>query len=373
MVNFGFRQILCRDRLIFCNFLCYTSLGTLDTVFCYSKQNIGSDFISKGQKQLLKWGFVILIVGIIVYTFRDQAGPILHQLKETSPWVVVLICLSSLGYECMEGAVTTGFARQYQKEFSYLTGVESAFFCSFYRVATLGSGSGVAAVYYFNEKGIPVSKGTGMYMVEYVLHKLSIAIFSVIFFAGSFRFMMEHFGEYAGLLAAGYIVTALIAAAMVFVCYSTKLHRWIFLLLDKINRKHKFDGQIGMIREQCAILEEASAFLLKKPGLIMLTVGKNLVKLAFWYGIPYVVFYGTGTITLAQTLAVTSLSVMLAAVLPSPAGIGSTEFMFTLLFASVAGTGAAGSASLLYRFATFVFPFLVGAFIVLKRRIGKRK
>lgn len=99
----------------------------------------------------------------------------------------------------------------------------------------------------------------------------------------------------------------------------------------------------------------------------------DLVKLAFWYGIPYVVFYKTGEITLPQTLAVTSLSVMLAAVLPSPAGIGSTEFVFTLLFAAVAGTGAAGSASLLYRFATFVFPFLVGMIIVIRRRIGMRK
>lgn len=316
---------------------------------------------------------MILIVGVIVYTFRDQAGPILHQLKETSPWAVVLICLLSLGYECMEGAVTTGFARQYQTEFSYLTGVESAFFCSFYRVATLGSGAGVAAVYYFNEKGIPVPKGTGMYMIEYVLHKLSIAVFSVIFFAGSFGFMMKHFGEYNLLLAAGYIVTVLIAGAMVLISYSTRLHKWIFSFLDKINRKHRFDRQIGMLREQCDILEDASAFLLKKPGLICNTVIKNLVKLAFWYGIPYVVFYGTGTITLPQTLAVTSLSVMLAAVLPSPAGIGSTEFVFTLLFAAVVGTGAAGSASLLYRFATFVFPFLVGMVIVIKRRIRMRK
>ena len=297
----------------------------------------------------------------------------MHQLKKTSPWAVIFICLLSLGYECMEGAVTTGLAKQYQPEFSYLKGVESAFFCSFYRVATLGSGAGVAAVYYFNEKGIPAPKGTGMYMIEYVLHKLSIAIFSVIFFAVNFRFMMKHFGEYNLLLAAGYIVTVVIAGVMVFVCYSTRLHKWIFGLLDKINSKHRFDSQIGMLKEQCDILEDASAFLLKKPGLICKTMIKNLVKLAFWYGIPYVVFYGTKTVTLSQTLAVTSLSVMLAAVLPSPAGIGSTEFVFTLLFAAVAGTGAAGSASLLYRFATFVFPFLVGLVIVIKRRIRMRK
>lgn len=72
-------------------------------------------------------------------------------------------------------------------------------------------------------------------------------------------------------------------------------------------------------------------------------------------------------------LAITSLSVMLAAVIPSPAGIGSTEFVFTTLFAGIVGTGMAGSASLLYRFGTFVFPFLVGTVVVIVRYIRRKK
>ena len=95
----------------------------------------------------------------------------------------------------------------------------------------------------------------------------------------------------------------------------------------------------------------------------------NLIKLCFWYGMPYLLFAGAGDISLVETMAITSLSVMLAAVIPAPAGIGSTEFVFTGLFSGIVGTGVAGSASLLYRFATFVFPFLIGVFVVIGRRI----
>ena len=56
-----------------------------------------------------------------------------------------------------------------------------------------------------------------------------------------------------------------------------------------------------------------------------------------------------------------------------PAGIGSTEFVFTGLFAGIVGTGIAGSASLLYRFATFVFPFLIGVVVVITRKIRERR
>jgi hypothetical protein len=64
---------------------------------------------------------------------------------------------------------------------------------------------------------------------------------------------------------------------------------------------------------------------------------------------------------------------MLAAVIPAPAGIGSTEFVFTSLFASAVGSGAAISAALLYRFATFVVPFLTGGVIVIVRQLSNRK
>ena len=91
-----------------------------------------------------------------------------------------------------------------------------------------------------------------------------------------------------------------------------------------------------------------------------------------------VILYRVYALTLLQSWAVTSLAFMLAAVIPSPAGIGSSEFVFTALFTVLVGTGEAGSAALLYRFATFVLPFVIGGVVVLlhkriDRRIAKRK
>lgn len=210
----------------------------------------------------LKFAFVLILVAIIVYTFRDSAGPILAELKQTSLWVILIISISAVLYELVEGWITCSFARKYNPSFTYRMGVESAFYCSFYRVATLGSGAGVAAVYYFNEKGIEVFKGTGMYMVEYVLHKVTIALFSAIFFLVSFGFMMEHYGEYAWMLIGGYGITIVIAAALLLFCCSKRFHGLILWLVDKLNRKGRLDEQAVFLREQCAILEQAASKLL---------------------------------------------------------------------------------------------------------------
>lgn len=324
--------------------------------------------INKKTKTILKFAFVLLIIAIVIYTFRDSAGPIANQLEQTSIWVVVTICILAVLYELVEGWITYSFARKYNPAFTYRMGVESAFYCCFYRVATLGSGAGVAAIYYLNEKGIEVTKGTGMYMMEYVLHKVTIAIFSGLFFVISWGFMREHYSDYTWMLFGGYGITFVVAIIMVFFGCSHHVHEWMLWLADKINKKGKFDAQIAELRHQCKVMEDATGELLGKGSFVVSIILKNLLKFSFWYSIPYFVLCETGQITLPEAMAVTSLSVLLAAVIPAPAGIGSTEFVFAMLFSVIVGTGAAGSASLLYRFATFVLPFVIGAFVVLSRR-----
>lgn len=77
---------------------------------------------------------VLVIIGIIVYTFRDSAGPILEQLEKTTPAVIAGICAMTVVYHCVEGVITTLLAKQYNREFTLGMGITNAFLCSFYRV-----------------------------------------------------------------------------------------------------------------------------------------------------------------------------------------------------------------------------------------------
>lgn len=318
---------------------------------------------------------MIVIAGAIVYTFRNSAEPILVQLKKTTPAVIAGICAMTVVYHVIEGIITTILAKQYNRDFTCVMGVTNAFFCSFYRVATLGSGAGVAAVFFLGEHGVGYSKSFGLYMMQYAFHKISIALYSIVMFAVSWNYMHSHFGGYLWLLAAGYLITLVITFFLVLFCCSKSFHKVVFVVIDFVNgkRKGKYDASVAVLREQCAMLEEASKHLLQKKQLVGVTLVLNMIKFCFWYAIPFLIFRNYSGITLPETMAVTSLSVLLAAVLPSPAGIGSTEFVFITLFSGIVGTGLAGSASLLYRFGTFVFPFLVGAVIVIVRRIRAKR
>jgi hypothetical protein len=187
--------------------------------------------------------------------------------------------------------------------------------------------------------------------------------------------MIGQYGGYLWLLAGGYALTAAITLGLILFCCSKRFHSLIFKILDIINsrfneRLRAFEDNLS---EQCAILEEASGKILRSGKLIAVIFLLNMLRNCFWYGIPYIIFGKTVGISLPQVMAVTSLSVMLAAVIPTPAGIGSTEFVFTSLYTDAVGSELAISAALLYRFATFVFPFLVGAVIVIVRAVRRRE
>lgn len=328
--------------------------------------------IKKHAKTIGKILFVLILILIIIYTFKDSAGDILTQLKETSFLVIAGICIASVMYELVEGWISYSLAKVYNPDFKYWQGVECAFYAAFYRVATLGSGAGVAAIYYFNERGVPYSKGTGLYTIEYMLHKVSIALFAGIFFILNWGYMQKYYSQYDMTLLIGFGVTFVIAAVLLLFACSKKFHEVLLWIVRKLNRSGKLTEQVKKLEEQCAILEDAAATLLKRGGLIAGCILKNLLKFTFWYGIPFLILVETGKLTLSQGLAVTSLAMMLAAVIPAPAGIGSSEFVLTMLLAKIVGTGAAGSVALLYRFATFVLPFVIGAVVVvLWRRVHR--
>ena len=282
--------------------------------------------LTETQKSIIKWAFVLVLLGLIVYVFRDMAGPIAKQLVKTSPWIVVLILVATLLYGVFESTITMLFARQYNPTFTFRQAFGMTYFVSFYRTATLGSGAGVSALVYLNEYGVKTSEAFGMYMIEYAVHKLSIGIMAVILYLLHFHYMNETFAEYEAYIGIGFVATVIITICLLlFVCAG-----WFHQILKKL---------------------------------------MDLV---------YIVLYKSGAFSPDVALAITTVSVMLAAVIPTPAGIGSSEFVMIAMFGAIVGSAKAGAMALLYRFATFVFPCALGAayaakFAVIKQRKNKKK
>lgn len=329
--------------------------------------------LTETQKNIIKWAFVLVILGLIVYVFRDMAGPIAAQLVKTSPWIILLILVAALLYGVFESTITMSFARQYNPGFSFRQAFGMTYFVSFYRTVTLGSGAGVSALVYLNEYGVKTSEAFGMYMIEYAVHKLSIGIMAVILYLLHFHYMNETFEEYEIYIGIGFVVTVIITICLLLFVCAGWFHQILKKLLDLVNFKGRFTDKFDKIKEQCDIMETASKELLHHGKLLVGVLLLNICKFACWFIIPYIVLYESGVFSPMLALTITTVSVMLAAVIPTPAGIGSSEFVMIAMFGAVVGSAEAGAMALLYRFATFVFPCALGVVYAAKFAVAKKR
>lgn len=326
----------------------------------------------KNKKLLLKIGFVIILILVIVYTFRDSMDSIIAQLAETSLIVLTAIAVSSVIYHLFEAWITYSLAKRYNPQFRYREAVYCAFYCSFYRLSTLGSGTGVAAVVFLGKNGIAYSEAMGLYMVQYVVHKVSIAVFSGIFFLINWHVMSTNYHSYMIYLFLAYLLTALISIVLILFAVSRKFHMLILAIGRHFNKSGKLDGALKSLEENCEIMEKATAELMKDGKTLVAMLLKNMAKFCFWYCIPFLILFGTHEISLLNSLSVTSLSVMTAAVIPTPAGVGAVELIMTNLFSVFVDVHKAAAITVLYRVATFIFPFVVGGALILIRKVGGR-
>ena len=107
--------------------------------------------------------------------------------------------------------------------------------------------------------------------------------------------------------------------------------------------------------------------------MILLYAGKCfLLHTVAYYSISLL---GIRQLSFWQVQLLSAVTVLIAGAIPNVGGVGPAEFAFTLLYSPYLGRTNAASAMVLYRMASYVFPFLVSIPFVFhfRRLVQNRK
>ena len=313
-----------------------------------------------------KFLFLAAVILIAVLALKDSWGSIWSELKRTSWTVIAGVFSLSILYNCCDGCALTKLLRTCDKKFPWHEGILCSFYYSFFRVITFGSGTAPAGMYYVSRKSIPVSRSLGIFTISYTIQRIAVCLYFPLSFVSNYGSMDHYFGEYRRYMAAGVAIAVLAAAALITACICAPLHRWLFTLAEKVIHKEKTKEKLAGWKEKAAIVRKEAKALLKNKKLLLELLILNFFKLSAWYLIPAAVFHMLNSPELSFYMAATAMMTALSGVIPAPGGVGAVEFIFVLLFTPLTGKAAAASGMLIYRFATYILPFLLGAPIALK-------
>lgn len=321
--------------------------------------------------------FLAVILFIAYLALKDSWSNIWMELCRTSGEVILAVVLCSILYNCFDGIAITKLINNCDGEFPWYHGILCSFYYSFYRVVTFGSGTAAAGMYYVSRLGIPVSKSLGIFTINYIMQRITICLYFVLSFLIHFPKMNGLYRDYAKYMVLGVILAVAVAAALIVICVCEPLHRAAFraaeIVADKYGKGKSWSRKLDEMEEKANIVRAEAEQLLKDKKLLAEVLLLNAIKLTMWYLIPALLFGMIHSPDFAFLLSVIAMVTALAGVIPAPGGVGAVETVFVLMFTPVVGKVTAASSMLLYRFATYILPFLFGAIVQLGVWKAKKK
>jgi hypothetical protein len=234
--------------------------------------------------------------------------------------------------------------------------------CAFYRLATLGSGNGIAQVYYYSVKGIDVSRATGLSITQYTFQKITVGVFGIVSFIILFLTGDRDILQYSGYMLAGAVVITIICLALFLIAVSKKISDFVMKLGYKLFKPGtKIYSKLTDAQNAIDNLQSQSRVIWKNKALFLQVAILNILKLSCWYAIPGVFFHYDYNVNILFCLALMAVVNMLGCVMLAPSGVGTLDFVFAIFFgAIIPDDNVVAAAIVIYRFFTWVIPFLIG-------------
>ena len=314
-------------------------------------------------KNLIKW---IIIIGLLLFAFFKFKKTMLEAFSlvcDTPIYKVILCFVLGNLFFVSEGIIISKMTQvNNDKGLTVFQGISCTYMCAFYRLTTLGSGNGIAQVYYYNTKGIDASSGTGMAIVQYTFQKITIGIMGVLSFLVLVVIGNKNLLEYKWFMIFGVVVISFICLFLFLIAVSKKISGFVIWLARKIVKPNwKLYSKLETMTNAINALQTQGRITWKNKKLFLTVCILDVFKFFCWYMIPGVLLFDEYNVNPFMCMALMAVCNMIGCVMIAPSGIGTLEFTVTLLFSSIiADKPAIAATILIYRFFTWITPFLIG-------------
>ena len=309
---------------------------------------------------------LLLLFLLVIWVFRDHYQEILRNIQAVSIRELLLLLGMGLAYQMLESAVCFAMIRRRLPTFSYRQAVEVTFLGVFGNVSTLSVGSVPMQSYYLHHCGMMTGCGIGTMMLEYIFHKSSVLIYTTVMLLFQGRWLSETGRGFSRYIPLGYGICALIIAALVLLCAWEKVQWFASWVIDHLPNTEKWEGRKRLWKDNLSSLHTESPKLLHDHWCLLKVLLFNGLKLFCLYTIPFLCMeiLGISGPAFWHVQLLTALMHLISNALPNVAG--PVEFAFVLIFSHYMEYAQASSALILFRVATFFFPFILSILVFLR-------
>lgn len=324
----------------------------------------------KPRKRLLNAALLLLVAGFLFWMFHRDFPAILACIGSISAGDLLLLLIMGLGYQLLDAAVFFSVVQGRLPSFRYHEAVALTFLTVFGNTTTSGAGSIPLQSCYLYRKGLPVGSGIGLMALEYILHKTTVFLYAAAVMWMQGGWLRQEMPALMRYVYPGFAVCGAIIAALVLLCTWDKIRRLLAWGIEKLPERGSWAKRKEDWNRNLDALYGEAEKLLKNRNALCRAVLFNIGKLSWLYLVPGICLRmaGANRLPARRAFALSSILLLITGALPNVAGVGPMEFAFLLLFEPWSGRAATFSALILYRIATYFFPFLLSTAVFLRMK-----
>ena len=322
--------------------------------------------------------FAILVVVIIVVCSIGDIKEIYKVLTTQCNYLYILVCLGLLiGYcLCFQLSLTI-MMKHRMKSLNVVDSMlisGSEFF--FNGITPFSTGGQPYQVYGFRKKGVRLSTGTSVLLVNFLVYQISLNILLIVGISVYFPKLQQEVPDLLWLIIVGFLLnflTMIVILGLGLTKTANKFLNVMFKFLCKFKLMRRILAKkIPHIHQSIANMQGAFKEISKNIPLMLLCSAIKFIGFALYYSIPFFVFYALGVNLqfreIFYIIAMASFALAITAWVPTPGASGGAELAFTALFgalpeiaaASAGNSTLAVSGMVLWRFVTYYFVMIYG-------------
>lgn len=309
-------------------------------------------------KAIIKPTIFFLLIGYFVKYLWSSFDAIFLELLETSIWLVLIVIFLGIIYQLVEGKMVQTIIKVTEKPFRSWEGMMASCYAAFYRVVTFGAGTWLAEINFYHRKKLTISEGVGVAVFRFMLFKTAACVLAIFFLITEWYLFST---EIVLVVIICIFINLLINGIILLAALSMPLQILFVILCDRWIKKVKWRAKVDQVNLQINALRQMTSDLMRKKKLLFEMIFWGIVKALIWFIIPYICLKADHPeFNLFISLALISFVTVISGVIPTPGGVGSFEISYMIFFSPYVGKVDAASSLLLYRFATFILPFIIG-------------
>ncbi len=309
---------------------------------------------------------LVALAAITLYIIHKELNTqdIAGALRHADPyWVAAAIIFMVLYFICdginIRRCLTlTGYQISIPQMMRY------AFAGFFFSSITPSSSGGQPGQLYFMYKDkIRLSHGTFSLLFAFLSYQVMAVVWGVIGILFLPKGFIKPEGRFGYVFPLGFSLNLIIIFFLMCILFSRRLAKVFARVALWIDNKHKGPDNKYQALRFFALYRRAAARMLRNKLLFAKILLTSFVQMTLFHSVPFLCAHALGWADLDWLTAVCVQGVLFLSVssLPLPGATGVTEYGYALFFADYIPENILGSALLLSRFCSFVFPLALSA------------